>query len=111
MSAVLQEIVGVNGDNSGLIGLRHISKHDIDHPWKRSNHSARLEFGHQDKEQSSNSGRILTYQHAVFVGVSGVLNDGDDIRTFFGYVDEIAAGPVRELHSVHQTLLPNKRTQ
>ena len=47
----------------------------------------------------------LTDEHAVFVGVSGVLNDGDDVSPLLGDVDEVTAGAMRELHCIHQPIL------
>ena len=32
MSLVLEEVVGIDGDNSGLVRLGHICKHHIHHP-------------------------------------------------------------------------------
>jgi hypothetical protein len=34
------------------------------------------------------------YQHAVFLGVTGVLNDGDYVGSLFGHVDQVTAGAV-----------------
>jgi hypothetical protein len=72
---VLEEHVGVEADNTGLIGLGNIGKDDIDH-------------GHE---------------HAVAQGVTGILNDGDDVGTVSGHADQITARAVRELNSVDVT--------
>ena len=49
--------------------------------------------------------RPLTNEHAVLVGMSGVLDDGDDVGSLLRHVHEVSAGPVGELHCIHQTLL------
>jgi len=77
--AVLEEIVGIDGDNTSLIGLGNVSKDAIDH---------------RDK-------------HSVLVRVTGVLNDGDDVGTFLGNTDEITSGSVGEFNSIHQTFRSN----
>ena len=49
--------------------------------------------------------RPLTNEHAVLVGMSGVLDDGDNVGSLLRHVHEVSAGPVGELHCIHQTLL------
>lgn len=58
MSSILEEITGVEGDNTGLIRLRDVSEHTVHH----------------------------TNKHSVLVGVTGVFNDGDDVSSLFGHV-------------------------
>ena len=41
-------------------------------------------------------------QLPVFVGMSGVFDDGNDVGSLFGYVDEVTTGSVREFHSVDE---------
>lgn len=65
----------VEGDDTGLIGLRNISEDDINHG----------------------------DEHAVLVWVTGILNDGDDVGSLLGHVDEITTGSVRELNGVDET--------
>lgn len=72
VTAVFEEHVGVDTDDTGLIGLSDVGEYDIDH----------------------------ADEHAVFVGVTGVFDDGDDVGAFFGDVDEIAAGTVGEFDGV-----------
>ena len=79
MSVVLQEVVGVDSDNTGLVRLRNISKDDIDH----------------------------ADQHAVLVGVTSILDDGDDIGALLGHVDQVTSRAVRELDSVDKTFGSN----
>ena len=74
MSLVLQEHMSVHGDDTGLVRLCDIGKNDINH----------------------------SDEHAVFVGVTGVFDDGDDVGAFFGDVDEVTAGTVREFDGVDQ---------
>jgi len=76
VSTVLQEVVCVKGYDLSLIGLGDIGKDDINH----------------------------TEKHAVLVWVTGILNDGNDVCSLLGNVDQITARTMRELNSVHQTL-------
>ena len=62
-AADFQEQVGVEADDTRLIGLRDVCENDVDH-------------GHQ---------------HAVFERMAGVFNDGNDVGAVSGHVDEIAA--------------------
>jgi len=75
-TAVLQEVVGVQSDDTGLIGLSDIGKDDIDH----------------------------LNEHSVLLRVSGVLDDGDDVGSLLGHTDQITAGSVRELDGVDDSL-------
>lgn len=77
VTAVLEELVGVDGHDTGLIGLGNIGKDDIDH----------------------------SDEHSVLEGVTGILDDGDDVGPLLGDVDEISARAVGELNSVHHSLL------
>ena len=65
----LEELVGVETDDTGLIGLGNIGEDAVDH----------------------------ADEHAVLEGVTGILDDGDDVGTVGGHVDEISAGAVGEL--------------
>lgn len=51
VSAVLEEVMSVEGDDTRLIGLSDIGENDIDH----------------------------RHEHAVLVGVAGVLDDGCEV--------------------------------
>lgn len=75
VSAVLKELVGVHGDDAGLIGLGDVRKDDIDH----------------------------ADEHAVALRHTGVLNDGDDVGALLGHVKEITAHTVGELDGVDET--------
>lgn len=68
----LEEQVGVQADDTRLVGLGNVREDHIDH-------------GHE---------------HTVAEGVSGVLDDGDDVRAVGGHTDQITAGTVRELNGV-----------
>jgi len=72
---VLEEHVGVETDDTGLVGLGNIGKDDINHG----------------------------DEHAVAERVTGILNDGDDVGTVSGHADQITTGTVRELDSVDVT--------
>lgn len=65
----LEELVGVETDDTGLIGLGNVGENAVDH----------------------------ADEHAVLERVTGVLDDGDDVGTVGGHVDEISAGTVGEL--------------
>ena len=71
-SAELKEVLGVDNDDSGLIRLSDIS------------------------EDAVNSGRD---HESVVLGFSSVLNDGDDVGSFLGHVDEISSTSLGVLHS------------
>jgi hypothetical protein len=58
VSSILEEITGVKGDNTSLVGLRNVGKHNVHH----------------------------TNEHSVLVGVTGILNDGDDVGSLFSHV-------------------------
>lgn len=68
----LQELMGVDADNTSLIRLCDVGKDAVNH----------------------------RHEHAVFQGVTGVFDDGDDVGAVSGHVDEITAGAVRELYCV-----------
>jgi hypothetical protein len=76
MTAVLEEIMGIDGDNSSLIRLRNVSEDDIHH----------------------------AYKHPVLVRMSRVLDDRNNIGSLLGDVDEITTGSVRELDGVDEPL-------
>lgn len=71
-TADLEEPVGVHSDDTGLIGLGNIGEDDIDHG----------------------------DDHAVAGGLTGVLNDGDDVGSFRGHGDQVTAGAGGELNGV-----------
>ena len=76
MTTRLEKVVGVESHDSRLIRLRNVSKDDVDH----------------------------ANQHAVLPGVAGVLDDGHNIGSFLGHVEQVAARTVTELDRVDQTL-------
>lgn len=71
----LEEKVGVETDDTGLVGLGNIGEDAVDHADK----------------------------HAVLQGVTGVLDNGDNVGTVGSHVDQVTAGTVRELDSVDST--------
>ena len=62
-ASVLHEHGCVKPENTRLIGLSHISEDNVHH-------------GHK---------------HAVLLGVSGILDDGDHVGALLGHVHEVAA--------------------
>lgn len=79
MSTVLEEVVSVQSDDTSLIRLSDIGKDNVDHREK----------------------------HAVLVRVTGILNDGDNVGSLLGHVDEITTRSVREFDSVDSSLRSN----
>jgi len=80
VAAVLHEHGGVESKNTGLIGLGDIGEDDIAH----------------------------RHEHSVLLGVTGILNNGDDVGALLGHVDKVATDTLGELHSVNGTLWTNK---
>lgn len=74
-TALLEEHVGVQADNTGLVGLGNIGEDDIDHG----------------------------DEHTVTKRVSGVLDDGDNVGAVGSHADQVTAGTVGELNSVDVT--------
>lgn len=72
---VLEEEMCVEGNDSGLIGLGNIGKNGVDH----------------------------ANEHSVLLGVSGILNDGDDVGSLLGHAYQVSARSVRKLDGVHST--------
>ena len=68
----LEEHVGVEANNTGLVRLGNIGKDGIDH-------------GHE---------------HTVAERVSGVLDNGDDVGTVGGHANQVTAGTVGELNGI-----------
>lgn len=64
----LEELVGVETDNTGLIGLGNVGEDTVDH----------------------------ADEHAVLERVTGVLNDGDNVGAVGGHVDKVSARTVGE---------------
>ena len=75
MSFSFQKVVGVESDNSSLIGLRDIGEDAVNH----------------------------SDEHSVLVRVTGVLDDWHNVGSRFGDVEQITAGSVRELDGVDET--------
>ena len=79
VTAIFQEHVRVDGHNTGLIGLGNISEYNVDHADK----------------------------HAVLMGVTCVLNDGNNVGALFGDIDEITARSVGEFNGVDEAFRAN----
>ena len=71
-AADLEEHVGVQGNDTGLIRLGNVGEDAVDHG----------------------------DEHAVAQRVARILDDGDDVGAVLGHVDEIATRPVGELNGV-----------
>ncbi|EEQ39623.1 hypothetical protein CLUG_03750 [Clavispora lusitaniae ATCC 42720] len=76
---VLQEQVGVQGDNTSSVRLGHISENGVDH----------------------------TDQHTVLLWVTSVVNDWDDIRSLLSHADQLSTWSVRKFNCVNQTFRAN----
>lgn len=74
-TALLEEHVSVQTDNTGLVRLGNVGKDDIDHG----------------------------DEHAVAERVTGILNNGDNIGTVSSHADQVTAGTVGELNGVDVT--------
>ena len=79
VATVLQEHIGVQRDDTGLIGLGNIGENAIDH----------------------------ADEHAVAERLTSILDDRDDVGALLGHVGEVTAGTVRELDGVDDTLGAN----
>ena len=75
MSLSFQEVVSIESDDSSLIGLRDVSKDDVDH----------------------------ADEHSVLVRVTGVLDDRHNVGSRLSNVEKIATGSVGKLNSVDET--------
>jgi len=75
----LEEQVGVQADDSGLVGLGDVGEDDVDH----------------------------ADQHAVSERVAGVLDDGDDVGAVRGHGDQVSAGAVGEFDGVDAACGPD----
>lgn len=74
-TAVLEEQMGVQADDTSLVRLGNIGEDAVDHG----------------------------DEHAVLQRVTGVLDNGDDVGAVSGHVDKVTAGTVGELNSVDGT--------
>lgn len=75
-AAVLEEMVCVEGNDTRLVGLGDVGKDDVDH----------------------------LDEHSVFLRVSGVVDDGDDVGSLLGHTDQLSTRTVRELDGVDDTV-------
>jgi len=74
MAAALQELVRIHGHDTGLIWLGNIGEDDVNH----------------------------TDEHAVALGHTGILDDGDNVGALLGHVQQITAHAVGELDGINQ---------
>lgn len=63
MASVLDEVGGIEAQDSSLIWLSNISENDVDH-WE---------------------------EHSIFLWMSSVLDDWDDVGSLLGHVDKISS--------------------
>lgn len=75
MTTIPQEQVCVHGHNTGLVRLGDISKDNVDH----------------------------TDQHAVLVGVTGILNNWNNVGALLCHVNKVTTGTVGEFDGVDKT--------
>lgn len=71
-TANLQEHVGVESHDTGLVGLGNVGENTVDHG----------------------------DEHSVSERVAGILDDGDDVGTVLSHVDKVTARSVGELDTV-----------
>lgn len=76
VTAILQEMMRIERNNTRLIGLCNVGEHAVDH----------------------------SDQHAILVWMTGVFDDRNDVRSLLCDIDQIATGTMREFHSVDETL-------
>mmetsp|Transcript_13796 Transcript_13796/g.17847 ORF Transcript_13796/g.17847 Transcript_13796/m.17847 type:complete len:291 (-) Transcript_13796:33-905(-) len=76
MTPLLQKVMRVQRHDTGLVRLGDVGEDAVDH----------------------------SDEHAVFEGVAGVLDDGDDVGAAFGHGEEVAAGTVGEFDGVDVAL-------
>ena len=48
------------------------------------------------------------HQHPVLVRVSSIFDDGNDVSSFLGHVDQVTTRPVGELNRVNHALLQKR---
>jgi hypothetical protein len=72
-TSIFEEMRCVQNDDTSLIGLRNISKNRVYH----------------------------SDQHSVFLRVSSILDDRDDIGSLFGHVDEISSTSMTEFNCIN----------
>lgn len=80
VASVLDELGGVETENTSLIWLGNICEDNVDH-W---------------------------HKHSIFLWMSGVLDDWNDVGSLLGHVDEVSAGSLGELDGVDASLWANQ---
>ncbi len=85
MAAVLEEVVRVDGDNTGLKYLGQSFKIEVIRP-NLSSKIYLVGLCHVCKD-----GVHHWHEHPVLVRMSGVLDDWDNIGALLGHINEIAA--------------------
>jgi len=80
MTSVLYEVSSVKSENTGLIWLSDICEDDINH----------------------------RHEHSIFLWMSSILNDWDNIGSLFSHVNQISTGSLRELDSVNASSWSNE---
>lgn len=81
MSSILEEVLGVEGDNTSLIRLSYISKNCVNH--------ANLNVDNKNYNFVQYFIFFGSYQHAVFMWVTSIFNDGNDICALFGNINQV----------------------
>ena len=80
-SSLLEVVLGVDTENTGLVGLGNIHEDAVDEPGD---------------------------EHAVLQGVTGILEDGDNVGATLGHLLKVATAALRELNGVDDTLGADK---
>ena len=78
-TADLQEVTSIHSNDTSLVGLGNVGEDAVDH----------------------------ADEHTVLEGVTGILNNGDDVCAVGGHVDQITARAVGELNSEDGSLRAN----
>ena len=77
VASVLQEVLGIDADDTRLIRLRHIREDGVHH----------------------------TDENTVLERMTSIFDDGNDVCASFGDIQQVTAGTMGELHGVDNTVL------
>jgi hypothetical protein len=92
----LEEQMGVQADDTSLITVHGLARHDT------NTERVNVRLGNISKDAVDHAD-----EHAVLQGVTGILNDGDDIGPVGSHVDKITARAVGEFDSEDGSLGAN----
>ena len=81
MASILQKVLGVDADDTGLVRLSHISEDGVHH----------------------------ADEHTVLEWMTGILDDRDDVGTRLGHIDQVATRTMGKLDRIYQSSLNMKK--